>query len=204
MSTMKQLRVVICLAVAWSAVCCVSANATPIIYAGALTSGVTAVGSITQPSGSPSVPVGAEYYSFFATSGDSIEVFGDRLDSGYDMSFWVMDGVYADTDDFGGFLPGAATLAVFGDDEDAPNLAGPFGDPHAFFIAPLTGLYTVAVTNFASTGGGPFGFELTMNNFGPVPEPGTMGFLAGLGGLGMIVRRASKRGRATAVEHQAV
>ena len=166
-------------------------QASPIIYAGALTSGVTVTGSNSQPSGSEDNPVGAEYYSFTATAGDTIDIFGDRLVGGYDMSFWVLDGVYTDTTEIiGGSFPGTQALfSRFADDEDPPNIAGSFGDPHETFVAPFTGSYTVAVTNFASAVAGPYPFELTMV---AVPEPTTLGVLS-IGAIGMVARAARRR-----------
>ncbi|MCC6421502.1 MAG: PEP-CTERM sorting domain-containing protein [Gemmataceae bacterium] len=115
--------------------------------------GVTNFGPFTntQAAGNQDNPVGANYHFFFATAGSAITVNGDRLEGHYDMSWWIFSGKFADTNDFGvSFDSGDAPFSNFGDDEDLPNIGGPFGDPRSVFIAPTTGFYTIAVTNFLS------------------------------------------------------
>lgn len=159
------------------------ASAVPIVYSGNLQNGVAVAGVNTQSAGSSSNPIGANYYSFFANAGDNVTVFGDRQAGHYDMSFWVFRGTYTDTNQFGPSFPGlqAGNLIGFGDDQDPPNLPGPFGDPRINFIAPTTGLYTVAVTNFLSSSGPPNPFTLQVN--GNTPEPASLAVF----GLGMLV-----------------
>jgi hypothetical protein len=165
-----------------------SAPAVPITYSGQLFDGVPVVGVNTQPPGNSSNPVGATYFSLFANAGDSITVFGDRLDGHFDMSFWIFSGLYTDTDDFGPSFPGlqAANLIDFGDDDDPPNIPGPFGDPRSVFNAPVTGFYTVAVTSFLSgVGGPPNDFQLQANGVSQeIPEPTSM-VLFGMAFVGM-------------------
>ena len=99
-----------------------------------------------------------------------------------------MSVLYTDTTDFGGIFPGPAVFSVFGDDEDpAP---GPFGDPHVAFIAPLTGNYTIAVTNFQSAGTPPYDFDLVARGITGVPEPSTYAMMGlGIAALGLLRRR---------------
>ncbi len=163
--------------------------AVPIVYADFLSDGVTVVGSISQPNGQPANPVGAVYYAFYANAGASVTIIGRRLDGPYDMSFWVLQGLFADTDAFGGNLANLGYID-FGDDQLPPNVPGPFGDPYSSFTAPSSGFYTVAVTNYASTGTPPYSFELTATGISAaaIPEPSALA-LTGCGVLALAILR---------------
>jgi hypothetical protein len=176
-----------------------AAQAVPIIY-DTLFDGVTESDVNTQPAGVPSEPDGAYYYSFAATAGSLIELEIDRESGHYDASAWVLFGTFGDTDDFGAaFDAGDSSFVIFTDDEDPPALPGPFGDPHVIFLAPSTGLYTVAVTNFLSSAGPPNPFNITVTGIvdpSAVPEPASMA-IWGLLTVGLVGVRKYRRRKAS-------
>jgi hypothetical protein len=168
------------------------ALAVPITYnEPPLQPGISRAGVNNQTPGNSDNPVGAEYFRFFANAGSPVTIDGDRLAGHYDMSFWVFSGIFADTNAFGpSFDSGDPGFIAFADDEQAPAIPGPFGDPFSAFNAPVTGFYTVAVTNFLSSSGPPNPFALTATGIAQVPEPGTLLlFGAGLGAFGWYRRR---------------
>ena len=182
------------LALVAALVATMTANASPIVYQ-FIPPGATVPGTITQPNGNPSNPVGAVYYSFFANAGAVVTVTGARVDSGFDMSFWLFSGLFADTTNFGpSFDAGDAPFAQFRDDEISHP--GPFGDPLFSGPVPFTGFYTVAVTNFLSDGTGPpFNFTLNIQGNLNIPEPAT---LAVFGGIALAGAFGYRRRKATA------
>jgi hypothetical protein len=174
-----------------------NAVAAPIVYT-QLSNGVPVLDEIATVGGSGTVS-GARFFSFHSEGG-LVTLDGSRIDGGYDMSFWLFSGLFADTDVFGSAFTGADPgFITFQDDDTPPAVPGPHEDP--FFSGTLAaGWYTVAVTNFASNGnhGGDnmYDFSLTATgvnsgaNNGSVPEPAGLA-LAGLAltSLALIRRR---------------
>jgi PEP-CTERM motif len=167
-----------------------SADAVPITYLGTITSNATVSGVNTQDPFLFDEPVGADYWRYVAPAGATVVVDGNRSAGHYDMALWVFAGVFTDTSQFLGpfdqFTPGF--VARF-DDETAPNLAGPFGDPQGSFLATAGGVYTLVVTNNISDDDLPNPYTLTVRT---VPEPGTMLLI----GAGLVAARLRSRTRA--------
>jgi hypothetical protein len=153
------------------------ALAGPITYSGSLTNGNLVSGTTYQAANNSANPVGAVYYSFYADAGASVTISGSRVTGAFDMAFWVYSGMYSDTDDFGSWFPSTfddppfAAFIAMGDDERGPAVPGPFKDPEVTFVAPSTGNYTVAVTNFRSLGDPPYEFTLQASGVSSPPAP---------------------------------
>ena len=178
------------------------ASADPVVNQGTLANGVTATGDLV-PGFAVDNALGADYWTFWATTGNSVTVTVDRLDGGLDPAQFVYSGKYSLTTDVGltngtNDLDNGTNFIDFGDDEDPPALPGPFGDPRSVFIAPVTGWYTVAVTSFLSSGitgeDGLYDYSITVSGItgSPVPEPTLIALLAcGACGVAWSRRRKS-------------
>jgi VCBS repeat-containing protein len=120
--------------------------------------GVTVFGSVDANTyANEANPLRVDYWYLNAAAGDRIILDGDRREGNMDMVLWVFSGERTAAD-FGGSLDSSDPGFIgFWDDSTSPAIPGPFGDPYADFIAPLAGVYTAIVTNFAPRDGGPDG-----------------------------------------------
>lgn len=179
------------------------AAADPITYDGELTAGVTASGEL--PTGDYYDARDADFWQFWATAGDAVTVAVERVDSDLDPAQWIYAGLYSDTSDgaltagthyFQNSLPAFVAFA----DDNIPN-PGPWGDPLSAFVAPNTGWYTVAVTEYASgplPTDGDYDYEITVRGItgnpprqSPVPEPAMLALVT-CGICGVFVSRRRK------------
>jgi hypothetical protein len=144
----------------------------------------------------------ADYWRFWATAGDSVTVLVERVDTALDPSQWIFSGLYGDTGDAlltaGDHFFGVGETATFIDyADDEMSDPGPFGDPLSIFTAPVTGWYTVAVSEFLSgalpTDDGDYDYEITVRGITgrPVPEP-TLLVLLACGACGVTLSRRRK------------
>lgn len=128
-----------------------SAQAAAITFDGNLLDGSTQTGSV-QPGNNVSNPQGWDFWSFFGNAGDTATVTVRRLVGALDPALGVWFGTEADTSGYTSIFSSGATtpLIAAADDNLAPALPGPFGDPQATFTLANTGFYTVGVSSFAS------------------------------------------------------
>ena len=132
-------------------------------------------------------PSEAQYFNFQLAEADSVTITGQRQDFDYDMAFWLFEGLFNDTEEFGPIFD-SDSFIEFADDE-IPH-PGPFGDPW-FFDTLAAGWYTIAVVNYVSGpnagANGMFDFNLYVQS---VPEPSeAMWSLLGLGAVALGVAR---------------
>ncbi len=163
-----------------------SATVTP---TGTLIDGVTSSGSVSTSAGPDTIDSTlVDYWYFDGVEDYTYTITGARLESGFDMLFWIFEGMVSDDSVFGASLDTAdANFVTLGDDEiSVPS--GPFGDPEVSFTSASTTVYTLIVTNGISFGDagadGEWGYELTMEGISPVPLPASLPLLAaGMAGL---------------------
>ncbi|MEJ2199756.1 MAG: PEP-CTERM sorting domain-containing protein [Desulfuromonadaceae bacterium] len=163
-----------------------SANAVAITYEGELFDGITAYGSISDP-----FETGSDWWFFHADAGDVITLTVNRLDANLDPAFYLYLGMQSDTST----LPAYSAEA---DDEivELPGYEGPFADPQlSGFAISATGIYSVAVWDFASGTVGPFDYQIQLDGANPaaVPEPSSIMLLGfGLAGIACACRKTKK------------
>jgi hypothetical protein len=155
-----------------AALSCMGAGAAPVTYEGTIYNGTSVTGSVGGFSYFfEDVSAGIDFWSFSTNAGSPISILGTRLNDNLDPAFSLYLGVTsADTSQFSAFGDWGGLTFLASADDEIPA-AGPFGDPFlANFIAPVTGMYTIAIGGALSTDAGPYPYRLSL----AVPEPGTM------------------------------
>jgi hypothetical protein len=178
----KSLAVVVALAALLGA----PARAVPLSYEGILASGVPVTGFVSGSGWANEVASEVDFWQFFGTAGQIVDIQATRLDFNLDPAFSMYFGTtsadeaqFINDADWGGLV-----FLNFADDEISNP--GPGGDPLLSSLdLPFTGAYTIAVGGFLSTGEGPFAYQLGFAGAAAtVPAPGTAMLLAGgLAGL---------------------
>jgi hypothetical protein len=173
------------------------AAADPISYEGELKDGVPAYGEL--PDGKVYDTRDADFWMFWATAGDNVTVFAERIDKALDPTLWIYKGIYyvtTDPDIAGGnnyFQPSPYFIDMA--DDEIPN--DPFGDPLSYFVAPSTGWYTVGVTEWGSgalPNDGEWDYKIAVRGISGipvVPEPTLLALLS-CGICGVFVSRRRK------------
>jgi MYXO-CTERM domain-containing protein len=155
-----------------------------------LTDGLPHFGTVTGGSVDLTDVGSWAFFTFSANAGDNIDIEVNRLIGDIDPASSVVFGdatgvpfaSLTGTWMFDWSGPGLSATVAFGDDEDPPALPGPFGDPHYGFLAASTGVYTVAVCNYAGNPGtAPWRVEAIVTG-STAPAPGSLALLAA-GGL---------------------
>lgn len=169
-----------------------AANARPVTSQGDLTFlGAPAPAIVTSQTISIADADGWAFFTFCATQGDMLEIEVDRAVNGnmdpassvvFGDATGLAFGALTGTSIFNWSGPGLSANLAQGDDDDLPAIPGPFGDPHYFLVAPSSGIYTVAISDFLGSGGPPFFSQIDVRGNHCVPAPGAAALL-GLGGL---------------------
>jgi len=189
MTTSRFARLAAAAVLATSALAATPALAVPITYEGTLALPATVTGSVSGNGWESETAAEVDFWHFSGRAGELLTAIGMRLVPGLDPVFTLYFGVT--TADASQFLHdadwGGLTYLALADDERAVA-SGPGGDPALTgFLLPFTGNYTIAIGGIASTGAGPFGYQLQVT---AVPEPEVvLLYGAGLGALVALRRR---------------
>jgi hypothetical protein len=171
-----------------------SASAVPIVYEGTLTDGVFGFGNVplnADGNGNDN-PADWEWWNFHAVTGDVVTIEVNRLIGSIDPVSQASFGLAADSSPMllitDPIAPAGNIWMAGGDDNQPPNVPGPFGDPFYMFVAPSTGFYSVVVGNFlGGSPGAPGEYSIVIRGI-TIPGPASAAVF-GLGALALRRRR---------------
>lgn len=165
-----------------------------VVVSGDLTNGASQNGVITVNGNTNTNSSAWSYWTFAANAGDNINVNVDRITGELDpiaaVHFGNVAGAsFADLPDLINWNAAGLTFVAIGDDDEPPAVPGPFGDPNFGFVAANSGIYSIAVSSFASGQIPANGYQFSIVVTGStVPTPAAATLL-GLGGLVALRRR---------------
>lgn len=168
--------------------------ATPITYEGALTSGVPVNGTVSSNGWINNIASGVDFWSFTGNAGDTIILDGDRTNGALDLAMSLYFGFGGTEENFNQTASfDGLTFITSADDNQSPNLPGPFGDPFIMIVLGQSGTFTVAIGGFASGAStAPYTYQLSYVRRA-VPEPISLGLVVlGLAALGNARRQRAK------------
>jgi hypothetical protein len=162
---------------------CGAAQAVPVVTAGHLGQGGSAIGSVDADTGPWTSADGWQFWTFEADLGDHVVVTVEHLSPDLDPVFGVWFGTESDTSQYYDMGSDSVSSTWFGMGDDGVGTL----DGRVEFTSLVSGIFTVAVADHELTPGGSNDMAYRIS---VVPEPATYALmLAGLAGLAALKRR---------------